>query len=311
MHVILGTPSNDTLTGTSAADCILGLGAQDTINGNGGDDIISGGDGNDVINGGDGNDLIFGGSGQDTLNGQNGNDTLYGNDGDDICYGGIGNDKLYGGQGQDQLFGEDGDDSLYGEDGDDTLNGGNGNDYLEGARGGNDRCDGGIGTNLYSGCETAGLPSACQDGVKNGGETATDCGGTGCRGCAAGAACNVGSDCLGGVCSAGSCLAPLSPVQAVLLLTSDWGAGYCANVEATNVGTVPLAGWSITFQTNQSTITSTSHGTSDATSGVVHLKPASDYAIIAPGTTRGGVTFCANRSASGAMPALVDATGNP
>jgi hypothetical protein len=52
-------------------------------------------------------------------------------------------------------------------------------------------------------------PPACDDGVKNGDETDTDCGGTTCNGCSAGKACAVGSDCasLGcnynNVCAAG------------------------------------------------------------------------------------------------------------
>jgi Ca2+-binding RTX toxin-like protein len=310
-NVIAGTSNNDPLNGTSGADCILGKGGQDTINGNGGDDVLSGGDGNDALNGGDGNDRLYGGTGQDTLQGQNGNDTLHGNDGDDICRGGVGTDSLYGGQGQDQLFGEDSDDSLYGQDGDDTLNGGAGNDYLEGARGGNDQCSGGTGTNLFSGCETSGLPNACADGSKNGGETAVDCGGTGCGGCGAGLACNAGSDCLSGVCSNGLCLAPLSSVQAVLLTTADWGAGYCASIEATNVSTTPLSSWSVTLNMNASNITSVSHGTTDAAAGIVHVTPASGYLTIAPGATRTGVSFCANRSASGAIPTLLAASGAP
>jgi len=194
-------------------DCILAKGGQDTVSGNGGEDVISGGDGNDTLNGGDGNDRLFGGTGQDAVNGQNGNDTLYGSDGDDICRGGIGNDALNGGQGQDQLFGEDGDDSLSGQTGDDTLNGGNGADYLEGDQGANDQCDGGASANVFANCETPGLANSCQDGLKNGFETAVDCGGGGCRGCAVGQACAAGGDCAGGVCSGGVCLAPLSPVR--------------------------------------------------------------------------------------------------
>jgi len=308
-HIIIGTSNNDTLNGTAGPDCILGRGSQDTINGNGGDDVLSGGDGNDTINGGDGNDKLYGGTGQDNLNGQNGNDVLYGNDGDDICHGNVGADALYGGQGQDQLFGDDGDDQLYGEYGDDTLTGGAGNDYLEGNSGTNDRCLD-SGSNLYSTCETAGLANACLDGVKDGGETATDCGGTGCAGCAAGVACNAGSDCLGGVCSGGICLAPLSPLQAKLAITSDWGTGYCVGIEVTNVGTTPFSTWKISFATNQSTITSTSNGSFDAATGSVHAVPQAGYTTIAPGATRTGVGFCANRTIAGVTPKLLGVSGS-
>jgi Ca2+-binding RTX toxin-like protein len=310
-NVITGTSNNNALNGTSGADCILGKGGQDTINGNGGDDVISGGEGNDVINGGDGNDRLYGGTGQDTLQGGNGSDTVHGNDGDDICRGGIGADAAYGGQGQDQLFGESGDDSLFGQDGSDTLDGGDGNDYLEGARGGNDQCIGGTGANLFSGCETAGLANACADGSQNGSETAVDCGGTGCGGCEAGLACNAGSDCLGGVCSNGACLEPLAPVAAVLAITADWGSGYCVTIEATNVSSTSLSSWNVTLNMNASSITSVSHGSHSATTGVVHITPASGYTTIAAGTTQAGVGFCANRSASGAIPTLLATSGSP
>lgn len=317
-NIILGTSNNNTLNGTSGSDCILGRGAQDTIYGNGGVDYISGGEGNDTIYGGDGNDHLFGGTGQDALYGQVGNDTLYGGDGDDRCYGGnnsgaaSGSDTLYGGQGQDQLFGEDGDDWLYGQDGDDPLNGGPGNDYLEGGRGGNDQCNGGTGSNLFSGCETAGLVNACTDGVKNGGETALDCGGGGCTGCGGGLACNAGTDCLSGVCSGGVCQAPLGPVQAALYTTADWGAGYCVAIEATNVSGAPLSNWSVLFDTNQSTISSVSQGTASALAGTVRVSPGPGFTTIAPGATRTGVGFCANRGPTpGVLPKLYEATGTP
>lgn len=43
----------------------------------------------------------------------------------------------------------------------------------------------------------------CADGVKNGEETAVDCGGDACGPCPDGAACAVDADCLGGSCNAG------------------------------------------------------------------------------------------------------------
>jgi Ca2+-binding RTX toxin-like protein len=286
----------------------LAKGGQDTVNGNGGDDIISGGDGADTLNGGDGNDRLFGGNGGDVINGDNGNDTIYGGDGDDACRGGIGNDTIYGGAGQDQLVGEVGDDSLFGQTGDDALVGGAGADYLQGDQG-TDFCDGGAGSNVFAGCESAGVANSCQDGLKDGLETALDCGGGACRGCAAGQACVAGRDCAGGVCSGGVCLAPFSPVQASFLVTTDFGTGYCVNLDATNVGTSAISNWSASFQTGQSVIYSSSNAVFDAASGLVHVAPNSGFRTIAAGATRTGVSFCANRSASGVLPTLVSATG--
>lgn len=52
-------------------------------------------------------------------------------------------------------------------------------------------------------------PISCQDGVLNGKELSTDCGGGVCPGCAVGSACELGSDCSSGACGADSrCVAP-------------------------------------------------------------------------------------------------------
>jgi hypothetical protein len=53
-------------------------------------------------------------------------------------------------------------------------------------------------------CQTSG----CADGVKNGTETAIDCGGGACAKCVAGLTCLVANDCQSGVCTQGTCRAP-------------------------------------------------------------------------------------------------------
>jgi cysteine-rich repeat protein len=50
------------------------------------------------------------------------------------------------------------------------------------------------------------LAAACDDGVENGGETDTDCGGP-CNGCPFGGVCAVGTDCQSGVCTSNVCQA--------------------------------------------------------------------------------------------------------
>ena len=52
--------------------------------------------------------------------------------------------------------------------------------------------------------------AACNDGVRNGGETDTDCGGPDCEGCFEDAKCAEDSDCLNGVCLDGTCAPPPS-----------------------------------------------------------------------------------------------------
>jgi len=50
--------------------------------------------------------------------------------------------------------------------------------------------------------------ATCNDGIKNGSETATDCGGPMCKRCSAGQMCLAPTDCLSGICE-GSCAAGL------------------------------------------------------------------------------------------------------
>ncbi len=58
-------------------------------------------------------------------------------------------------------------------------------------------------------------PTSCQDGVQNGDELVTDCGGGECPGCALGSSCNVGTDCISQVCGAGSVCVASSCTDAV------------------------------------------------------------------------------------------------
>ena len=51
------------------------------------------------------------------------------------------------------------------------------------------------------------LPT-CSDGVKNGGETGIDCGGTTCGKCGTGQGCTSATDCLSGKCTSNLCVAP-------------------------------------------------------------------------------------------------------
>ena len=308
-NIIVGTSNNDTLNGTNNADCILGRGGQDTINGNGGNDFISGGDGDDTLNGNDGNDVIFGGTGQDTLNGGNGNDSLNGGDGDDHLFGGPGNDTLRGGQGQDDLQGQDQDDLIFGDVGDDRLDGGNGNDTLVGGPG-NDTCNGGAGTNLFEQCEF-GAPNSCADGVRDGTETAVDCGG-GCGGCGTGQTCVSGNDCLGGVCSVGVCQSLPGGIRVATATQTDWGAGYCVTLQVTNVSSVATINWTATLDTNQSTISNSWNAGFSGTSGAVTVTPSFPFnQVIDPNETDTTIGFCANRNVagSGRLPFVTSANG--
>ncbi len=65
------------------------------------------------------------------------------------------------------------------------------------------------------------------DGVQNGSETATDCGGTSGKSCGAALSCNVGNDCLSGVCASGLCAK--SSVGGACSIASDCTSLSCAS----------------------------------------------------------------------------------
>src|SRR5690606_26482364 len=62
-------------------------------------------------------------------------------------------------------------------------------------------------------CTNACKLPACDDGIKNGAETATDCGGGTCPKCLGGQACVSNSDCITGNCLGNVCAAPQSCKQ--------------------------------------------------------------------------------------------------
>jgi len=317
-HIMIGTSNNDVINGTSGSDCILGgLGAQDTINGNGGDDYISGGGGDDIITGGPGNDVIFGGPGQDNINGNDGDDFIGGDDGDDIVHGGIGNDTLLGGQGQDQLFGDDGNDQLWGEAGDDTLNGGNGNDDLAAGDGLNNTCVDSSGTNTFARCQHA--PSdSCADSSKDGQETDVDCGRSCLAKCAQGKLCTSSNDCASGLCSGGTCQASgglagsvSGLVQPWITITTDWGGGYCAMLNALNNATVPTTSWTLGLSIPGATIYTSSNGNFTGNSGNISVTPSFTWNRAIPAyATDNSISFCANRAVptSGLLPSITSVT---
>jgi hypothetical protein len=63
----------------------------------------------------------------------------------------------------------------------------------------NGDCQSGVCT---AGTQTCAIPT-CSDAVKNGGETDIDCGGPTCNKCGSGKRCQVGADCVSGICGAG------------------------------------------------------------------------------------------------------------
>jgi Ca2+-binding RTX toxin-like protein len=89
----------------------------------------------------------------DKLVGTNRNDVIVGGNGADKIWGRGGRDRLCGGRSGDNLYGQGGRDILIGSPGDDRLEGGEQQDVLKGGIGSADRCFGGDGVDVITGCE--------------------------------------------------------------------------------------------------------------------------------------------------------------
>ena len=158
---------------------------------------------------------------------------------------------------------------------------------------------------------SGGAAGTCPDGMQNGSETGLDCGGPACPACPNGQGCNQSSDCMSGNCSGGVCVAGV-PLSASLVTTADWGGGYCVTLLVTNEGTVPTSTWSVTLDTNQSSIYTSWNGTFTGASGAISVAPGFFWnQVIPPGATNDSVGFCANRDVpgSGTLPFVLSAGG--
>ncbi|MEA2346700.1 MAG: hypothetical protein QOG62_487 [Thermoleophilaceae bacterium] len=89
----------------------------------------------------------------DKIVGTNRNDVIVGGNGADKIWGRGGRDRLCGGRSGDNLYGEGGRDILIGSPGDDRIQGGQQQDIIKGGIGSADRCFGGEGVDVITGCE--------------------------------------------------------------------------------------------------------------------------------------------------------------
>ena len=114
-------------------------------------------------------------------------------------------------------------------------------------------------------CDASGACSSCSDGVKNGGETDTDCGGQICGACASGKVCQANIDCLSYHCQDFICegdpLLPLQPNEIIInevMGSPKSGVNFgtqsttaqCEFVEIVSVadGDRLLSGWNLKYQ---------------------------------------------------------------
>ena len=76
---------------------------------------------------------------------------------------------------------------------------------------------------------TSGVVQQCADGVRNGEESDTDCGGRSCARCAIGRSCVAASDCASSSCTRGVCVASVPLIHSASFLTSYLSSDFYSN----------------------------------------------------------------------------------
>jgi|GEM_PF-870429 len=170
----------------------------------------------------------------------------------------------------------------------------------------NDLNQNGQDRNLYVdrveiGCSSSPPTPSCSDGIKNGSETAIDCGGSCAADCANGQACSVSADCSSNSCVGGVCQQASGKVSAQLSIQSSWGGGYCANLTVTNPSSSATNTWQVGLNLNQSTITSAWNATFSGT-GSLRTVTSNSGSLAAGSSLVAG--FCANTTGSNWQPMI-------
>jgi cellulase/cellobiase CelA1 len=91
--------------------------------------------------------------------------------------------------------------------------------------------------------------------------------------------------------------------MAQLAITGDWGSGYCASLEITNVSENSTESWVVSLGLGDSVIYTSWNATFSGATGVVGLT-ALQNGSLDPGETVGNIGFCANRTTSGVLPVV-------
>ncbi|WP_437602563.1 expansin EXLX1 family cellulose-binding protein [Sorangium sp. So ce590] len=94
---------------------------------------------------------------------------------------------------------------------------------------------------------------------------------------------------------------------AALTRSSDWGSGYCVNVNVVNEGITPVTSWTVVIDLKQSSVTSLWGGQSSRSGSILTVTPPSGNAPIPVG----GLTsfgFCGNATGGDYRPVMVSMT---
>jgi hypothetical protein len=182
-------------------------------------------------------------------------------------------------------------------------------------------CDGEETCEVNAGCVSGTPPCAelcdedyhtcisCSDEMQNGAETDIDCGGGYCDACVDGLSCAVDTDCQSGNCEAGVCQTQSGKdATAELLVTTDWGAGYCADMTVTNNAATATTSWKVTINVSSAQIYTLWNAAYTTNTGVVELTPIGWNDQIGAGQTQNTVGFCVNRTGSEPVATVIETT---
>jgi GH18 family chitinase len=88
---------------------------------------------------------------------------------------------------------------------------------------------------------------------------------------------------------------PEGALQAKLVMTADWGAGYCAKIAVTNTSAVKVLAWKADVPNVEGTPGGMWNGSYTMDGGTMHLAPPDWNRDLAPGATNEDAGFCASR----------------
>jgi hypothetical protein len=95
-----------------------------------------------------------------------------------------------------------------------------------------------------------------------------------------------------------------SGVNGTLAVSSDWGAGYCADVTLRNTSASAVTSWTVVVELDQSTLSQLWNGTVTQGGSQITVTPAGWNVSIAPGASA-SFGFCGNSTGTSYRPSLV------
>jgi hypothetical protein len=106
------------------------------------------------------------------------------------------------------------------------------------------------------------------------------------------------------------CPGDQAPLSGQILVTDDWGTGYCVEVRVTNSTSLTTSTWFATLNLQGATINQIWNLSASSTTGSPTLTPIAWAAELDPGESTHSLGFCANRpSGSSALPSGLAVTG--